>query len=215
MAKSITVLCASLALLFGLGAAAAERTPTLTELASGPYSRMHMLLEKTVFRVDVAEIDVAVDTKTRDRLALAAAGRPDSPSLTAELSRIVLSADDAVVRMKFLRQVSLQQWIDGVRVSIGQARAAGLVHPKLAKQVSDGLPTWFRAAEARGFEPGDSVIYRIEPNSLRTLIVRKDGTVVVDRRDKGADKGDMVLGTYFAPGTPYRAPLLRSLRDPG
>lgn len=211
MVRRLLMLCACVALIAVAGAAGAEPVPRLSDLASGSYSRMHMLLEKTIFNVDVAEIDVAVDTATRDRLAAAAADRAYSPSLELELARIALSADHAIVQMKFLRRVSLQQWIDGVRESIAHAKAAGLVEAKLANEVSGGLPQWFEASEARGFYPGDTVRYHIKPKSLRSLIVRKDGTVVVDRTDNGADKSDMVLATYFARGTPYRAPLLRSL----
>jgi hypothetical protein len=203
-------MCASLVLLL-VGASSPEPTPSLEDLPSGPYSRMHMLLEKTIFKVDVAIIDVAVDQHTRDRLAQTATGRAYSPSLEAELARLALAADNAVVRMKFVRHVSLEQWIDGVRESIDQAKAAGLATPKLAKAVGAGLPGWFREVGPRGFQVGDAVVYRVQPNRLRSLVVRADGTVVVDRTDEGADKGDLVLGTYFARGTPYRTPLLQSL----
>lgn len=207
----VRVACALLSLLL-LGAADPRPVPRLTELATGPYARMHMLLEKTVLRIDVAEIEVAVDSATRDRLSAAAVGRAHSPELEAELAAIALSTKEAVIEMKFLRRVSLMQWIDGVRDSIAQAKAAGLVDAALAKRVSDGLPRWFSAAERGGFAVGDSVLYRISPDGLRTVIVRKGGTVVVDRTDPGRDKCDLVLATYFAPGTPYRTPLLRSLR---
>jgi len=211
VARWLAQLCSLAGLLAGLGAVSPEPLPQLSDLASGRYARMHMLLEKTIFQIDVAQIDVAVDTQTRDRFAQAIHDRPVSASLEPDLARIALSAEQAIVQMTFVRHVSLQQWIDGVRESLEQATAAGLATEQLAKTVSDGLPGWFSAAKASGFHIGDRVLYRIQPRELRTLVVRKDGTVVVDRTDRGRDKAELVLGTYFAPGTPYRSPLLRSL----
>lgn len=196
----------------GVSFAFADGVPSMGELASGPFSRMHMLLEKTVLKVDVAKIEVAVDKQTQEKLAAAAAGKTFSPALESELAKIVLKADEAIIQMKFVRDVSLSQWIDGVRDSLDKAVAAGLLSPALKKQVSDGLPMWFKAAEARGLKVGDRIIYRVRANSLRSMIVQNDGKVVVDRTDEGADKGDMALASYFAPGTDYRTLLLQSLK---
>jgi hypothetical protein len=196
----------------GVGVAAADAVPSLGELAHGPFSHMQMLLEKTVLNVDVARIEVAVDKPTQEKLAAARAGKQYSPALEGELAKIVLSADEAIVQMKFVRDVSLNQWIDGVRESLQKAVAAGLLAPALQKQVSDGLPTWFKAAEPRGLKSGDRVIYRIKASSLRSVIVQNDGKVVVDRTDEGAAIADMTLASYFAPGTDYRALLLQSLK---
>lgn len=196
----------------GVSSAFADGVPSMGELANGPFSHMHMLLEKTVLKVDVAKIEVAVDKPTQEKLAAAAAGKTFSPALESELAKIVLKADEAIIQMKFVRDVSLNQWIDGVRESLDKAVAAGLLSPALKKQVSDGLPTWFKAAEARGLKVGDRIIYRVRANSLRSMIVQNDGKIVVDRTDEGADKGDMTLASYFAPGTDYRTLLLQSLK---
>src|SRR5688572_7931831 len=173
------------ALNLGVGVALADGVPSMGELANGPFSHMHMLLEKTVLKVDVAKIEVAVDKPTQDKLAAAKGTKPYTPALESELAKIVLGADEAIIQMKFVRDVTLGQWIDGVRESLDKAVAAGLLSPALKKQVSDGLPTWFKAAEARGLKTGDRIIYRIRANSLRSLIVQNDGKVVVDRTDDG------------------------------
>jgi hypothetical protein len=208
----LTLATVALALTTGVSVAVADGVPSMGELANGPFSHMHMLLEKTVLNVDVAKIEVAVDKPTQGKLAAARSGKAYSPAVESELAKIVLSADEAIIQMKFVRDVSLGQWIDGVRESLEKAVAAGLLAPALKKQVSDGLPNWFKAAEARGLKNGDRIIYRIKPSSLRSMIVQNDGKVVVDRTDEGADKADMALASYFAPGTDYRSLLLQSLK---
>jgi hypothetical protein len=199
-------------LVAGLALAAGD-VPSLQAktLARGPYSSMHMLLEKTFLKVDVAKIDVRFDKQTQARFAKLAKGKTYSKALGQELAKAAIGADTAVVQLKFLRDVSLDQWVDGVRQSLEKASRAGLITNELRQRVSVGLPVWFQAIKERGFSEGDRLLYGIGPEALRTVIVSHDGKVLVDRSDTGADKPRMVLATYFAPDTDYREPLLESL----
>jgi hypothetical protein len=196
-----------------LCATALAAVPSLDDgsLANGKYSTMHMLLEKTLLKVDVALIDMRVDKPTQEKFAKEAAGKGYDGALEGRLARIAMDADNAVIQLKFVRDVSLSQWIDGVRESLDKAKSAGLISGDLAKQVSDGLPQWFKAQESRGFKEGDRILYRVGPDSLRTVTVTGSGNVIVDRTDNGSEKSNMVLATYFAPGTDYRELMLRSL----
>jgi hypothetical protein len=193
------------------GVAWAANVPSLNELAQGKYSRMHMLLEKTLLKIDVALIDVAVDAKTQAALKAAAQGKSHSSALEGQLAKIALGTDDAVIQLKFVRDVSLDQWIDGVRESLVKAEQAGLLQASLRKEVSAGLPKWFAAVKPTGFKNGDRILYRVKADGLRSVVITKGGKVIVDRTDSGADKPDMVLASYFAPGTDYRELLIRSL----
>lgn len=194
-------------------ATALAALPSLDDgsLASGKYSSMRMLLEKTMLKVDVALIDMRVDKATQEKFTKEAAGKGYDSALEGKLAGIAMGADNAVIQLKFVRDVSLNQWIDGVRESLDKAKSAGLITGTLAKQVSEGLPQWFKAQESRGFKTGDRILYRVGPDFLRTVTVTSGGNVIVDRTDQGVEKANMVLATYFAPGTDYRELMLRSL----
>lgn len=200
----ISLLCAT---------AFAAGVPSLNDadLGKGSFSKMHMMLEKTILAVDVATIDVRVAPQAEQKFSEIAKGKPYSPALESELAKVALSADNAVIQLQFVRDVSLNQWIDGVRESLVKAEQAGLIDGGLRAKVSSGLPEWFKALQDSGFHDGDRVLYRISPGVLRTVAVTKDGKVAVDRTDTGPDKTKLVLASYFAPGTDYRALLLRSL----
>jgi hypothetical protein len=62
------------------------------DLAQGPYSSMHMLLQKTVLKVNVANIDVRVDKPTQSRFEELARGQPYSYPLDAELASAAIAA---------------------------------------------------------------------------------------------------------------------------
>lgn len=203
--------CLSVALTCATAFAAGVPSLNDGDLGKGAYSKMHMLLEKTILKVDVATIDVRVDPKTEGKLAELAKGKAYSAALEGELAKAAVAAEGAVIQLKFVRDVSLDQWIDGVRESLQKAQDAGMIDGGLRAKVSAGLPEWFKALKDSGFHDGDRVLYKITPGQLRTVAVLTNGRVAVDRSDSGADKTKLVLASYFAPGTDYRELLLRSL----
>ncbi len=182
-----------------------------SDLAQGPYSSMHMLLEKTILNVDVLTVDVRFGKKVHPRLVEIAKGKSYSEDLGKQVAKVAIGADDALVQLKFVRDVSLDQWIDGVRENLEQARKAGLISAAVEKKVSQGLPNWFAAIKERGYKTNDRLLYRVNADSLRTVVVAADGKILVDRTDKEKDAPRVVMASYFAPGSDFREPLIRSL----
>jgi len=200
----------------GLAVAVAAELPSLESaaLARGQFSSMRMLLEKTFLNIDVALIDVRVGKRVQAEFSKLASGQTYSEALEAQLAGAALRADEAVIQLEFLRDVSLERWVDGVRHSLEKAQRAGLISTELQRRVSAGLPQWFQALEADGFQRGDRLFYDLRPAVLRSVVVTRAGQVRVDRTDKGEDIPRVVLASYFAPGTDYRRPLLKSLLAP-
>lgn len=203
-------------LLCGLlaGAALADAPPSLNapDLGSGPFSSMHMLLEKTVLAVDVLTVDVRVDKPTQEKIAALAAGKAYSDDLGRQIADVAIKAPNAVVQLEFKRDVPLNSWLAEVRRNLQQARAAGLISAALEKKVSDGLPGTFKAIQDRGYKKGDRLLYRVKPGSVRTVVVGPDHvTAFIDSTDTSADVRTVVMASYMAPGSDFRVPLLKSL----
>jgi hypothetical protein len=172
---------------------------------------MHMLLEKTVLAVDVLTVDVRFGADIGKRLSDLATGKEYSKELGKQAADIAIKADDALVQLKFVRDVSLEQWMDGVFENLQQARDAGLITSDAQKKVKNGLAGWFSALKDRGYKTGDRVLYRVRADSLRTLVVAANGDVLVDFTDADKDAGDVVMANYFAPKSDFRDLLLESL----
>ena len=94
------------------------------DLGQGPYSSMHMRLQKTILNINVADIDVKFDKATQAKMAELARGKPYSEGLAHQLSLLTLDAKYAVFQMKFLRDIPLNRWIGVVKDSLDQAKAA-------------------------------------------------------------------------------------------
>lgn len=183
----------------------------LGSLASGPFSRMHMLLEKTVFRVDVLTLEVRFGQETARRLEETARGKQLSAAIADRIAEAAVDADEAYVDLEFLRGVSLDRWVQGVRESLTLGRRAGLIDEKTLLHVHRRLPEWFAVVAERGFRKGDQILYRAYPDRMRTVLISNDGRVLLDQVDKGASPGRAMLAGYFAPGTDFREPLIGSL----
>lgn len=181
------------------------------DLASGRYARMHMLLEKTFLQIDVLRIDMRFGHRTRDRLAALARGHSYSAELADRIVRAAVRADHAVVRMEVEHHVSFHRWLKGVRENLKSAYDAGLIDHQMYRHAYRGLPRWFRPVEKRGYDDGDLIWYRVRPGSLRTVVVNKSGSVLIDRTDRGHEPPRAMLAGYFAPASEFRKPLVRSL----
>jgi hypothetical protein len=181
------------------------------DLGQGPYATMHMLLQKTVLNVNVATIDVRFDKGTQGRFAQLAGGKAYAPDLGHQLALTAIEAKHAIVVMQFKRDIPLNRWIGVVKDNLEQARKAGLITRDVEQRVGDSLATWFGALKDRGYEKDDKLIYAVMPDSVRSVVVSKGGQVFVDRVDPGHEGRRVVLGSYFATGSEFREPLLKSL----
>lgn len=194
-------------------AALAEAPPSLNapDLGRGPYSSMHMRLQKTLLKINVADIDVRVDKPTQAKLAQTAAGQPYSEALDYRLAPIAIAAPRAVVQMQFVRDVPLDRWMGVVRDNLEQAREANLISREIERKVGDALPRWFAPLKDRGYQKGDRIVYSVTPDALRTVVVSAGGQVLLDLTEHEAEARRVVLASYFAPRSDTRGPLLRSL----
>jgi hypothetical protein len=195
------------------GALADPSIPSLDapELAHGPFSAMHMLLQKTFLRFNVATIDVRFDNDAQAHFADLARGKSYSDALGQQLAPIAINDENAVVQMRFERDVGLDTWMGVVRDNLDQARSAGLIPREIQDRVSQGLPQWFAALHDRGYKKGDRLLYAVKPDGLRTVVASPDGRILVDREDHDQGLRRVILASYFAPRSDFREPLLQSL----
>jgi len=213
--KSLVTVALGLFLMLGGPPSSASGVPSLEapELAQGPYSAMHMLLQKTVLKINVATIDVRVDRPTQTRFAEVARGQSYSYALDAQLAAVAIGAANAVVQMQFVRDIPLSRWMGVARDNIDLAREAGLITRDLEQRVSDGIPRWFAPLADRGYQKGDRLIYAVTPDALRTVVVSASGQLLLDLTEREAGSRRVIMSSYFAPRSDTRESLIRSLLE--
>jgi len=182
------------------------------DLGALPFGHMHMLLEKTIFKVDVLTLDVCLDARTAEAIAPWARTGAEG-SMADSIADVAMAAPSATGLIRFRRGVSLGQFLDGIRDEQKKAVDAGLLERATFDMITDSLPAWFDFLQERGIHEDDRIAYEFRGDSLRTIFRDAGGPVLLDRTDVGSQRRISVLATWFAPGSAFRRPLLRSL-DP-
>lgn len=182
-----------------------------TSVGQWPSSAMHMLFEKTIFKVDVLTLDVRFGPEPAGRLEALVAGRRYSSALADSIAAVAVDARDAWARLRFERNVSLARFLDGVRKNLKRALQGGIIDADSYDDISRDLPVWYQFLAADGIHDGDEMFYRIRGDTLHTAYRSVTGEVLLDQIDIGPERRLSVLGGYFAPKSDFRKGLIKSL----
>ena len=184
-------------------------------LGRAPWSHMHTLLEKTLLHVDVLTVDICFDAATATRFAAIAARSPLKGAAADSITRAALAGRRAVARVEFQRDVSLAEFLDGVRADLRNAVAAGVMEDSVSRVISSGLPRWYAFAAQRGIRKGDQILYDMEPDAIRTRFFTREGTTPLDNTEHGRGRRNSPMATWLAAGSEFRSGLLASLQREG
>jgi hypothetical protein len=182
-------------------------------LGHGAYGRMHVRVQKTFLKINVATLDIQFGPRTRDHFAAVAKGQQYSEQLAEQIARIAQSSDDALIRLRFERNIPYSRWIDDVRNTLKLSHKAGVVDERSYERAKAELPRLFSVVEARGFRKGDQLLWRVRPSSLRIVLLSSQNAVLLDHTADGTAPARMVLAGYFSPGIDCREALIRSLLE--
>lgn len=180
------------------------------------YGVMSTLLEKSIFKVDVLTLEVRVDEGTANRLADVVTGSEYSDEVADSVAAIAVGAPEVLARITFVREISLDQFLDGTDSDMRRAVEAQLLDRSHYERIKQSLPQWFAFLEERRLLKGDEIAYHVHGDSLVTVYTGVDGVVLLEQTDVGQGARESVLGTYFAPKSSFRSGLIKSLfREPG
>jgi hypothetical protein len=175
-----------------------------------PVVAMRMMLERTFLKVDVLTLDVYVGGDAAAEVErLASNGYSDASA--DSVAAVMLLAPEALARIQFLRGASLSQFVSEVRASMRRAVDAGMITRPESDAIAANLPHWYAFLEERGVRAGDTQVYRITGDTLRTTYADDAGSVLLDQVDVAPASRRAILGSYFAPRSDFRKPLLLSL----
>jgi hypothetical protein len=183
--------------------------------AGGAGVRMQTLLEKTIFKVDVLTLEVWLGEKATRRIEEIVAGSRYSSDVADGVAEVAINSEDALVRLEFERDVSFEQFLDGIDENLRHVPRAGVIAEADYQEISENLPRWFAFLAERGVHEGDEITYRIRGDSLRTRYVAADGRILLDQMDVGAAARLSVLGSYFVKESEFRRGLVSSLFSGG
>jgi hypothetical protein len=178
--------------------------------ASDPTLILSTKLEKTIFQVDVLTLEIRLGPESGPRLHALADQTGDRTALADSVTRIVLTAPRAWVRMEFLRATGQRRFLDGIQSNMRKARDAGIMTGEHYRDVSRDLPVWYDFLRRRGVHKGDLILYEIQGDTLQTTYRGDDGSILLDLTQHDPQAREGVLGSFLAPGSDFRDGLVRS-----
>lgn len=180
-------------------------------LAEGRFARMYVLVEKTFLGIDAYSVEIRIDPPTQRKIAGLAGGKEYSEALAKRIAGVAYRAENSYTRVVFHHEATFDQFIEGVRGNLRQARNVGMIDEETYAHVVRELPRSFAFLKDRGVREGDQVLHRARASSVRTVFLDAKGRELLDRTDRGAKRRFATLGAYLAPGTDSHEPLIRSL----
>lgn len=212
---------ATLAVLAGAALGAMSPVPAATQPAAtqeeacvGLHDAVHMqmLLEKTIFSVDVLWLSVRIDGSVAGPLG--DLGRRERTEERGDsVATLAVDARCATARLDFVRDVSLDRFLGAIRESTRAARKADFIGEEIFRTIDGNLADWYAFLEGRGVADGDRMTYRIRGDTLNIRFRTAEGELLLDRTDVGEAAARSVLAGYMAPGSDFREGLIRSLFD--
>ncbi len=198
-----------------LRAQAAPPAPVDTAgLAQGPFAKMAMRYERTIFNVDILQLEVGFDDETARTFSSLVQGRSYDEVIAQQVVDAALAAPDVMVRTQFLRDVTLDQFLGGMRDNLRNARENGYLTTDeervIARETTDG----YAILADRGIRKNEVMWYRLRGDTLHVALVAGDGEVLVEDRPVGPERRMAVLGGYLSEGSDFREDLIRSLFQP-
>jgi hypothetical protein len=184
--------------------------PAASPLAEGPFSVLQAVLRKSLFKVEVARVQIRVDQPTQRKIASIASGRQRTDALVDGVVRAVMDSAEVLVSSELRRDVPLEKYSASIYADLGTARQAGLVSEEAYWSLTQQLPGWFRTLAKRGPRKGDRLLCRVRPGSMHLTYSTSDSKTLIDRT-LPSEFGRAVLASYLAPESTFRKDLVGSL----
>ena len=198
-------------------AAGAQATPSVNPnqdtgpFGDGRHAVMEMLLEKTIFKVDVLRLELRVDTATARRLESLVQSASRSDEVEDSVALAVVAAPHVLARITFERNISLKQFLDAAEDDLHRAVDTGWLSEEDFLDINGWMPRWYSFLAEDGIRDGDAITYRLSGDTVHTVYRRIAGDIPFDEILVGRKHRYGVLGPYFAPKTSFRKKLIRSL----
>lgn len=172
---------------------------------------MQTLLEKTIFNVDVLWLTLRLQGPAGERLREIRDRHTLTDEIADSVAHIAADAECAVAQIDFVRDISRDRFLDGLRDSTRKAWEGGLLDEETFRFIEEASSDWYPFLRERGVMDGDQMTYRIRGDTLVIEYRSPDGELLLDQTDVGAGRSRSVLAGYFAPGSDFRDGLMKAL----
>lgn len=171
-------------------------------------TRFDYVLEKTIFKVDAVRLDLTIRGETPTRVAELVTGRVDPRAWSDSVAALYLAADQARVRMTFLRSFGLNRFLDANRDVMEKLSKAGWITEDEFRELDRENRARFEGLAEDGIRDGDVIEHEVRGDTVTTRYTDVTGTVRIDGLLVGSAERRVLIGSLFGPDSDFRQGLL-------
>lgn len=171
-------------------------------------TRFEYVLERTIFEVDAVRLELTVTGDTPDQVAELVRAQPDPRSSSDAVAGLYLAADDAQIRMTFLRSFSLGRFLGANRDVMERLTRAGILSDEEFQMLDAENADRFQVLAADGIRDGDRIEHQVRGDTVATRYIDVTGAVRIEELRIGAEHRRVLVGSLFGPGSGFRKGLL-------
>jgi hypothetical protein len=166
------------------------------------------VLEKTIFKVDAVRLDLTIRGDTPERVERLVTGQVDARAWSDSIAALYLGADQALVRMTFLRSFGLSRFLDANRKVMEKLSKAGWISEEEFRELDLENRARFEGLAEDGIRDGDVIEHEVRGDTVTTRYTDVTGTVRIDGFLVGSAERRVLLGSLFGPESDFRQGLL-------
>jgi len=171
-------------------------------------ARFDYVLERTIFKVDAVHLELTVHGDTPDRVARLVHGRADPRSSSDSVTALYLRADDAQVRMTFLRSFGLSRFLDANRDMMERLTRAGILSDEEFLMLDSENADRFQVLALDGIRDGDVLEHEVRGDTVTTRYTDVTGALRIEEIQIGSKQRRVLMGSFFGPESGFRKGLL-------
>ena len=171
-------------------------------------TRFEYVLERTIFKVDAVRLELTVTGETPGRVAELVGAQPDPRSSSDTVAALYLAADDAQVRMTFLRSFSLGRFLGANRDVMERLMRADILSDEEFQRLDAENDDRFQVLAEDGIRDGDRIEHRVRGDTVTTRYIDVAGTVRIEDVRIGPEQRRVLMGSLFGPDSGFRKGLL-------
>jgi hypothetical protein len=199
--------------LFLLGSAVLAGT--LDELSrgvgEGRDSIMRTKFEVTFMKIDVADIEVRLTSRTAAGLAKHLEGEKPSDDVIAAIAEEVLEADTLMIRMNYLRDGDFDKLRRGFQRNLEDALKSDSIDEPEFETMWTELQQELSPLEGRGVKKGEDLVFRVEGTAMWIVILAVEGETLLSIARNGSEWARGVKGSFLGRESRFHKGLVRSL----
>ena len=169
------------------------------------------MLEKTIFKIDVLKLTLTFRSPAAREVVGEVTQRPSGAAARRRLAKDLVATTDVVATVRFVRDVGLGRFVEGVCDSMKQAIREQYLQREEALQVCRQVPAWFAQFERRGFREGDQIRYEGSSKGMVTRVFDSNGNQLMEQFDEGSAAVRQMLSGYLNPSSDFFDALMSSL----